>query len=246
MKTLVLVFALAGCSGPARSDAGADLDAAPRRDAGRDAFVPRPEDAGSDAGFDAGFSLCPSDMLELGTFCMDRFEAPNVEGALPLAMQSALAGEDWCAERGKRLCTEAEWLEVCNGPSALPYPYGESYERGRCNDDETWISPDWTALGGWPDEEAMAEAERLYQGEASGSNAGCVSEEGAYDLTGNVAEWVRRSFEHTNNYDHVMKGCYWAGCFGGSPPSCSFVNPAHPSGFRSYEAGFRCCTELQF
>jgi formylglycine-generating enzyme required for sulfatase activity len=89
----------------------------------------------------------------------------------------------------------------------------------------------------------MEEAARLYQGEESGSNEACVSADGAYDLTGNVAEWVRRSFDHANNYDHVMKGCYWAGCYGGSPPSCGFVNPAHPSGFRSYEAGFRCCTE---
>ena len=38
-----------------------------------------------------------------------------------------------------------------------------------------------------------------------------------------------------------MKGCYWSGCYGGSPPSCGFVNPAHPGTFRSYEAGFRCC-----
>jgi formylglycine-generating enzyme required for sulfatase activity len=70
-----------------------------------------------------------------------------------------------------------------------------------------------------------------------------VSQEGVVDLTGNVAEWVARSFPHTNNYDHVLKGCYWAGCYGGSPPSCAFVNSAHPGAFRTYEAGFRCCRE---
>lgn len=172
---------------------------------------------------------------------MDRYEAPNMAGALPLAMRNALDGEDWCAARGKRLCTEAEWVRACEGLPAKPYPYGETYQRGTCNDDETWISPNWTTLGTWPSASAMAEADRLYQGEMSGSNAACVSQDGAYDLTGNVAEWVRRSFPNANNYDHVMKGCYWAGCFGGAPPSCAFVNPAHPSGFRSYEAGFRCC-----
>jgi formylglycine-generating enzyme required for sulfatase activity len=93
-----------------------------------------------------------------------------------------------------------------------------------------------------PSQEAMNEAAPL-SGQPSGSNVGCASEDGVYDLTGNVAEWVRRSFDHTNNYDHVMKGCYWAGCYGGANPSCASTNPAHPSGFRSYEAGFRCCVE---
>ena len=41
-----------------------------------------------------------------------------------------------------------------------------------------------------------------------------------------------------------MKGCYWSGCYGGSGPSCSFVNSAHPGVFRTYEAGFRCCKDL--
>jgi sulfatase modifying factor 1 len=176
--------------------------------------------------------------------CMDRYEAPNVAGAEPLAMQNALDGEAWCGARGKRLCTEAEWVRACNGTTMRPYPYGTTYKKGTCTDDKTWISPNWSVLGTWPSAAAKAEADRLYQADPSGSRAGCVSEEGVRDLTGNVAEWVRRSFNNANNYDHVMKGCYWAGCYGGTPPSCSFVNPAHPSGFRSYEAGFRCCRDL--
>ena len=212
----------AGASDAGAPDAAVDASS----DAGADAFTPPP---------------CPAEMVNFGEFCMDRYEAPNEAGAMPLAMQSALSGEDWCADRGKRLCTEAEWVTACRGSSDCDFPYGETYERGRCNDDETWISPNWSALGTYPAPAAVAEAERLYQAEPSGSNEGCVSEDGVYDLSANVAEWVRRSFPHTNNYDHVMKGCYWAGCFGGAPPSCDFTNPAHPSGFRSYEAGFRCC-----
>lgn len=232
--------ALAGCSGALGSVPG---DASTSRDAGRDAFTPEAGvDARVDAGVDAG-APCPADTVAFETFCMDRYEAPNERGALPLAMQSALDGEAWCADRGKRLCTEAEWVRACRGSSECPYPYGEEYERGRCNDDETWIAPRWDVLATWPSDAARAEAERLYQGEPSGSNEGCVSEDGVYDMTGNVAEWVRRSFPNSTNYDHVLKGCYWSGCYGGTPPSCAFVNPAHPSGFRSYEAGFRCCAD---
>jgi sulfatase modifying factor 1 len=186
---------------------------------------------------------CPADMARVGDFCIDRFEAPNVRGAHPLAMQTAQDGERWCAARGRRLCTEAEWLRACNGSAGRAFPYGASYKRGRCVDDRTWRSPDWTTLASWPSAASMAEATRLYQAEPSGSRAGCISEDGVVDLTGNVAEWVTRSFTHATSYDHVMKGCYWASCYGGSPPSCAFVNPAHPGTFRTYEAGFRCCRE---
>jgi len=192
---------------------------------------------------DAMLPPCPAEMVDLGTLCMDRYEAPNMAGVPPLAMRTALDGEAWCDERGKRLCSEAEWVRACEGLSERAFPYGETYERGRCNDDQTWRSPSWMTLATWPSDAAMREAERLYQAEPSGTRPECASEEGVIDLTGNVAEWVRRSFPSRTGYDHVMKGCYWAGCYGGAPPSCAFVNPAHPSGFRSYEAGFRCCSD---
>jgi sulfatase modifying factor 1 len=191
---------------------------------------------------DASDAGCPADMVAVASFCIDRYEAPNMAGEKPLAMQTAPDGDAWCKTRGKRLCTEAEWVRACQGASKRPYPYGTTYVRGTCTDDKTWISPNWTVLGSWPSTAAKTEAARLYQADPSGSRAGCVAEEGAIDLTGNVAEWVVRSFDHPpNNYEHVMKGCYWAGCYGGSPPSCGFVNPAHPGTFRTYEGGFRCC-----
>ncbi|MCS6900739.1 MAG: formylglycine-generating enzyme family protein [Polyangiaceae bacterium] len=184
---------------------------------------------------------CPADMAAVEGFCIDRYEAPNQLGALPLAMQTAQDGEAWCQERGKRLCTEAEWLRACEGSTKRTYPYGDVYEPHRCNDDKTWIPPNWGTLATWPSEAAKTEAAKLYQADPSGARAGCVSEDGVYDLTGNVAEWVVRSFPTQKNYEHVLKGCYWSKCYGGSNPSCLFVNGAHPGHFRTYEAGFRCC-----
>lgn len=172
---------------------------------------------------------------------MDRYEAPNQPGVAPLAMRTAKDAADHCGARGKRMCTEAEWVRACQGPGGQPFPYGKTYVRGRCDDDKTWKVPNWTVLGTWPSAAAQTEAKRLYQADVSGKRTGCVSAEGVYDLAGNVAEWVIRSFPNAHNYEHVMKGCYWSGCYGGSPPGCSFVNPAHPGTFRTYEAGFRCC-----
>lgn len=224
-----------GDSGDGTSDANADADATDAADAA-DAMT-------ADGAQDGALRDCPADTVTIGAFCMDRYEAPNQAGAKPLAFQTAPDGVKWCAARGRRLCTETEWVRACNGASKRPYPYGTTYAKGTCDDDKAWISPSWTTLGTYPSDAALAEAQRLYQADPSGQRPKCVSEEGVLDLTGNVAEWVVRSFPNANNYDHVMKGCYWAGCYGGSPPSCAFVNPAHPGTFRTYEAGFRCCMD---
>jgi formylglycine-generating enzyme required for sulfatase activity len=188
---------------------------------------------------------CPGDMALVAGFCIDRFEAPNTAGALPLVMQSAVSAAAWCEERGKRLCTEDEWDTACQGLEASVYPYGDTHEAGRCNDGKTWIQPDEDALASWPSEEAQAEVDALYQAAPSGSLPGCVSSYGVYDLTGNVEEWVVRTRYHVNEYPHVLKGCYWSGCFGGAKPRCESTNPAHGDGFRFYETSFRCCRGAQ-
>jgi formylglycine-generating enzyme required for sulfatase activity len=184
---------------------------------------------------------CPQNTIEFSDFCMDQFEAPNTPGERPLTGKTAFEGEAWCASQGKDLCDEEQWMTACGGSSGRPFPYGDRYERGRCNDDKTWIPPGWGAIATYPAEAGRAEIDRLNQSDASGSRSGCSTPEGVMDLTGNVAEWVKATRPHPNGHPHVLKGCYWSGCYGGAPPSCGFVNPAHPGAFRTYEAGFRCC-----
>ncbi|NUP10313.1 MAG: SUMF1/EgtB/PvdO family nonheme iron enzyme [Polyangiaceae bacterium] len=187
---------------------------------------------------------CPADMVDVKVACIDRFEAPNEKGAAPLLMQSVKDGETWCKQRGKRLCTEDEWDRACEGPSGKAFPYGAKYEASRCNDDGKFIAPSWKKLGRWPGAEADAEMKRLDQSEPSGARAGCVSDEGVFDLTGNVGEWVVRTKDNETNYSHVVKGCFWGRCFRPPhTPSCEYVNYAHPAGYRSYELGFRCCKD---
>jgi formylglycine-generating enzyme required for sulfatase activity len=183
-------------------------------------------------------------MVALPTFCIDRYEAPNVEAQIPFALTTAYDGEAWCAERGKRLCTEDEWVRACEGSNGRRYPYGDEHRPSVCNDDRPWMPVHWELLAKWPDAIAVDEARRLFQGDKSGARRGCVSEDGVHDLTGNVAEWVRRSDDAPRpGYDHVLKGCYWAGCYHEPHPNCIFRNSAHPGSFRTYEAGFRCCRD---
>jgi formylglycine-generating enzyme required for sulfatase activity len=182
-------------------------------------------------------------MAAVADFCIDRYEAPDVAGARPYALKTAYDGEDWCAERGKRLCTEQEWTRACEGASGRRYPYGDAYRSAACNDDHAWREVHWKLLARWPDPVAIEEADRLYQAEPSGARAACATPEGVHDLTGNVAEWVRREGPPPHpGWDHVLKGCYWAGCYHEPHPHCEFTNHAHPGTFRTYEAGFRCCS----
>lgn len=204
----------------------------------------------------AGQSACPSDMASFDGYCMDRYEAPNIKGEKPFAYQTASDGEKWCAEKGKRLCKESEWVAACRGQEGRRFPYGNTYEKGRCNDDKLWRVPDWSLLGKYPLPAAVQHAKSLYQGDPSGfrlkiaddggilfEDSECKTPEGVYDLTGNVAEWVVRTLANSTNYGHVMKGCYWVGCYANSTPDCRFANNAHPGNFRSYEVGFRCCKD---
>jgi len=188
-------------------------------------------------------SGCPSGMVRVKDFCVDRFEAPNHKGARPLAMQSANDAQAWCESHRKRLCTEDEWLQACEGDDKRAYPYGEEHVDDRCNDGKPWKQVDEATLAKWPAPEAQAHAKDLYQATRSGSRRRCVSSDGVYDMTGNVEEWVVRTKEHANDWPYLLVGCYWSGCYGGDKPTCRSTNSAHGPEFRFYETGFRCCKD---
>jgi formylglycine-generating enzyme required for sulfatase activity len=185
-------------------------------------------------------------MVDVQVACIDRFEAPNEKGKKPLLMQSVADADAFCKNAQKRLCNEDEWDRACEGPGKTPFPYGNDYVEGRCNDDKIWRLVSWPKLALWPAEIARDEVLRLDQSEASGSRETCASKEGVFDLTGNVAEWVVRTRDNPTNYSHVVKGCFWSKCFRPPhTPTCDYVSYNHPPGFRSYEMGFRCCRDRE-
>lgn len=182
---------------------------------------------------------CPDDMAFIsdGQYCIDTYEAPDQKGAYPLYAQSAFQAEAYCSARQKRLCTHQRWYTACTGPEKMRYPYGNTYRKGTCNDDKVgWTPVPWEQMGSpaW-----LRTAKGRYKGEPSGNRPNCVSGYGVYDLTGNVAEWVREPRVH---YKYVVKGGYWYGVMFGTP-SCGFSNIGHSPNFNSYEFGFRCCKD---
>lgn len=184
---------------------------------------------------------CPADMVRVNDSCIDRYEAPNRRGARPLVMQDALEAEAWCTARRKRLCGEDEWIAACEGQSKRKYPYGDEHEEGACNDNRTWRQVREDVLASWPSPEAKRHTRELYQASPSGAKRKCKSEDGVFDMVGNVEEWVTRP--HAGSARKILIGCYWSGCYGGGKPTCRSTNGAHGPAFRFYETGFRCCKD---
>ena len=159
---------------------------------------------------------CPAGMLRVDTFCVDRYEAHLVTypdaapvspyfnpgstavrarsaaGAIPQGYISQVQAASACANAGKRLCSDAEWLRACGGPSATTYPYGNLLQSGVCNDhraehpaveyfmtSDSWI---WSEL----DHPCLNQLESSLA--ASGAYSGCKSSEGALDMMGNLHE----------------------------------------------------------
>lgn len=113
---------------------------------------------------------CPKSLVRIeqrDAFCIDPFEMPG-KGVVPVVNLDADAAAAACTARGLRLCTMSEWTEACRGAGGLGFPYGAAFEAKKCNVKE-------------------AGQGRVLPG---GSMPDCVSKPGAFDMSGNVAEWI--------------------------------------------------------
>jgi hypothetical protein len=168
--------------------------------------------------------------------------ALSVADAVPQGHISQVQAADACLMAGKRLCDDAEWLRACQGSSGTTYPYGDSLEPGRCNDarachpvlqyfettdDWVWSELDHPCISQLP--EGLA---------TTGSYAGCVSSEGAFDLMGNLHEW-------TSDPAGTFRGGFYVDTeINGS--GCSYATTAHSVAHHDYSTGFRCCADAAF
>lgn len=132
--------------------------------------------------------------------CVDMYEYPNKAGNLPRTNISFDDAKKFCSEQGKRLCTSEEWMWACAGQDGLPYPYGKGFEQDRCNADTRTIP--------------------------SGEKINCSSLFGAFDMVGNVFEWV------------TDKGV--PALMGGPYSKCQTVSSS-PNGEAKPQSGLRCC-----
>ncbi len=184
--------------------------------------------------YDDSRTICQGKLRDM-TFCIDRYEYPNIRGAVPVVMVDWLEARAICKQEGKRLCRESEWNFACEGTQRTPYPYGFVRDKTACNIDRRYLFPNFDAFN---DRRAVGpEVARLDQRVPSGSMDRCISPFGVYDMTGNVDEWVVN--ENPNPHESGLKGGYW----GPIRARCRPMTTFHKPWFRFYQVGFRCCAD---
>jgi formylglycine-generating enzyme required for sulfatase activity len=202
-------------------------------------------------------------MLRVSTFCIDQYEATlvrvdtgaawnpfenpgttpmravSVAGAVPQGYINGNQAGDACTNAGKRLCTDTEWLRACEGPANNTYPYGNIRQPGVC-DDHRAEHPAVEYFGttdSWIySQVANACLDQLPETIAlTGSLAGCVTVEGAFDMMGNMNEWT------ADPAGTLRGGSYMDTILNG--PGCLYTTTAHDTLYSDFLTGFRCCAD---
>jgi sulfatase modifying factor 1 len=221
--------------------------------------------------------VCPSDMVMIGrSYCIDVYEASlvqtaedgtekpfpyyqlvssdtpvraiSVPGVFPQGYISGVQARDACEHSGKRLCKPDEWKNACMGPKKTIFPYGNTREVGRCNDNGRSAMHFFNAeLDDLPEHRWMWGYNgnmidpRLNQLEGtltrSGERTGCTNEYGVYDMVGNLHEWV-------DDPDGTFQGGYYLDTHLNGD-GCFYRTTAHPMSHLDYSTGFRCCADVE-
>ncbi len=176
-------------------------------------------------------------------FCMDTFEWPNQKGATPRNLTSWQEAKDSCEAIGKRLCTDVELTFACEGETMKPHVTGFRRDPKKCSYDKPYRPRTFNFLkhdACLADAACKAALEAIDQRLPAGSMPACVSDDGVYDLNGNVNEWVslpNRGFSKRAG----LKGGWW----GPVRDRCRPITTFHGESDYGYEVGFRCCKDAQ-
>ncbi len=166
------------------------------------------------------------------------------KGIFPQGYISEVQAAAMCAHSGKRLCTFDEWTAACRGQPDHDYiyPYGDTYDSTACNEGRE--SPIVRLFGPTPtysyQELNDPQDDQLDAGLArGGAYTKCVSTYGAFDMHGNLHEWIDDSPTPTTG--SFMGGYFVDAKLNG--PGCEYQTTAHAKTYHDYSTGFRCCRD---
>ena len=131
---------------------------------------------------------------------------------LPVVGVSFYEAEAYAKWSGKRLPTEKEWERAARGTHGKVYPWGDEFDRERCNTAESGIG-------------RTTRVTKCPNG---------ISPEGCYDMAGNVWEWTATQYDKGT---YVLRGGSWF--FNLEYARCAFRLRFYPFDRLNY-VGFRC------
>ena len=156
----------------------------------------RDEENGNEVCFDEPFWIDKTEVTQ-GDFVRLSGEKANANGFngdnLPVENIAWFEARDFCEARGGRLPTEAEWEYVARGIQSLVYPWGNEFIADNVV---------YGAYGGYLRNDT----------EPVGSRSGGMSWVGAYDMAGNVLEWVLtlyKPYPYPVNADKTPNDSEW-------------------------------------
>jgi formylglycine-generating enzyme required for sulfatase activity len=265
-SVFLFISALCGCDAPPQ----VPVDSLPADAAGADAPI---RDAGSDSQAPLDGSLCPEEMAQVGSFCVDRWEAHTVEidpngveqmhspyqtirdagvyarsspNVVPQAYISQVEAQAACARAGKRLCSATEFALACRGPSAAnDYPYGGTTRMpGWCNEGKGSSMPLFFGSNASLWTYAEFNDPRLDQWD--GGLAPTASYPHCVSPSG-VWDCVGNLHEWGSDPPDVNgHGRFRGGFYGDAELNghgCLYVTSAHEITYHDYSTGFRCCRD---
>ena len=145
-----------------------------------------------------------------------QFTPKSGYGDHPVIVVSWYGAKSYCEWAGKRLPTEEEWQQACQGMDGREYSWGNSFGSDISNISGSDDGYDKTSpVGTFP---------------------GGASPYGAMDMSGNVWEWTSSLYESSKNW-RVLCGGAWNDV--ADFARCESRNGDDPAS-RFYDYGFRC------
>jgi hypothetical protein len=166
-----------------------------------------------------------------------KLRARSAPGAVPQGYISQPQASRACAEAGKRLCSDTEWLAACHGSRKTQFPYGDMEQPAACNarrnrhpaieylgPNDVFKKLEHPCINQVPDTVLL-----------TGTKRECSTPEGVFDMVGNLHEWT------ANPKGKFRGGYYVEAKLNGR--GCDYVTTRHDATYWDYSTGFRCCAD---
>jgi len=157
----------------------------------------------------------------------------------PVVFVTLFQAGNFCRWIGQRLPTEAEWERAARGPDGKPWPWGEKIP-----------SPDFVNM---PAQGTYTATNGL---QPKDSNSEAISDEGVYNLVGNISEWTSSylyqggtySMAHWDGSPENFQGtALYATRGGGWANKIEYVSQITPNAGTDVreDIGFRCAADVK-